>query len=359
MALGPVNTTPKTTAEDICAPHVMGVSLATHTTDKSDYSRFNAIAAGNGVIVGVESSGKYLMYSEDGGKTWKTGTGTTMVAYFDVCFGGGMFVAICNGASTFAYSVNGKTWTEISNPGGASVTGAYRICYGNGRFVVGVNSAKVTIVSEDGKTWTRYTDGMSKSGYVRDMVCGKGKFVMLVGVAGATTIDYAAYSEDGHYWTFVQLPEAVRWDCIAYGNGLFMAVDVNSSAKYMTSLDGITWTVKALPFTDAKTSVNFCNGLFAVTPKELRANNSANQQIWLTIEGDSWVSVNAGAYVSLTSNACTADGIGMVWCAGEKKTMRVEVMDAAVTYFAERLKPGILEEIKKSLTPLLVNATVE
>ncbi len=143
------------------------------------------------------------MYSTDG-KSWVSQTGFPIVCA-DITYGADKFVAVDDGG-TIAYSNDGLSWTKatISNMPGHDLDRC-RICYGQGKFVI--------------LTETHYSG----------MACG--------------------YSMDGLNWSWTILPKSIQDTFnqvtnIAYGNGVFIAVDDSQyygSSQCLYSYDGVSW----------------------------------------------------------------------------------------------------------------------
>lgn len=145
------------------------------------------------------------MYSTDG-KSWVSQTGFPIVCA-DITYGADKFVAVDDGG-TIAYSNDGLSWTKatISNMPGHDLDRC-RICYGQGKFVI--------------LTETHYSG----------MACG--------------------YSMDGLNWSWTILPKSIQDTFnqvtnIAYGNGVFIAVDDSQyygSSQCLYSYDGVNWSL--------------------------------------------------------------------------------------------------------------------
>jgi len=212
----------------------------------------------------------------------------------DVCYGNGKFVAV-GISGTILTSDDGATWTLRNS--GARNEGLNAVAYLNGRFVV-VGTGGTILTSSDGVTWTSHYTGTSD--WLWSVTYGSGQFVA-VGDSGTvvTSADGAVWSKYGvapgldhpffeavtfangqfvgvgsslglggtgpiygGIWTST---DAVIWTArdwwsggatsdvsgIAYGAGKFVAaaVEVNLNTEFLTSADGINWTVTAAPTT--------------------------------------------------------------------------------------------------------------
>ena len=192
----------------------------------------------------VASKARYTFaYSLDG-ITWTEGTLPAKYWWNSVCYGKDKFVAVApnNDTDVFVYSTDGITWTSGTLP----IKGDWvRVCYGKDKFVaiIGVPEtfSNVFAYSLDGITWTQ---GTLPSTQVWMSICyGKDKFV-----AVAYNSDVFAYSSDGITWTQGNMPSTQYWDYACYGKDKFVAIAFNSDV-FAYSLDGITWTQGTLPST--------------------------------------------------------------------------------------------------------------
>lgn len=161
-----------------------------------------------------------------------------------VTYGGGVFVAVQNGAVA-AYSEDlGVTWTSVPMPYGAQWQS---VCYNNGRFIAVAYGAPVTAISDDlGKTWTA-GGNMPSAAQWYAITSGEG---ILVAVATGPS-SAAAYSlDDGASWAASTLPASSYWSGIAFGGGVFIAVQ-NGPTCALSKDGGATWTTSNMPsFTD-------------------------------------------------------------------------------------------------------------
>jgi hypothetical protein len=104
---------------------------------------------------------------------------------------------------------------------------------------------------------------------------GNGTFV-----AVALNSSIATTSTDGITWTQRTLPGSLLWNAVTYGNGLFVAI-AGSYAVAATSADGVTWTQRTLPATAYWSSVAYGNGTFvAVATSSAIAATSTDGLTW-------------------------------------------------------------------------------
>jgi hypothetical protein len=163
-----------------------------------------------------------------------------------------------------------RTWKVALNQIGANnditdwfpvnVNAGFRkIAYGNGVFVGG-DFAQV-YYSYDGINWTYTIGGI----YGDNFVYGNGLFVALsfasVGSPGVDT-SFISTSTDGITFTSRTPSEAMWFQDISYGNGLFVAVARSGTNRIMTSPDGITWTSRTTSVNPTFTGVAYGNGIW-------------------------------------------------------------------------------------------------
>lgn len=126
---------------------------------------------------------------------------------------------------------------------------------------------------------------------------------------------YAIWNKD---WIAGTLPGVAKWQSVAYGNGIFVAIAYESN-KAATSSDGVTWTAQTLPDNTTKwLSIGFGNGVFvAVASGSNQAASSPDGVTWTprTMPLPAiWTAVTYGngiflATTATTSVATSQDGI--------------------------------------------------
>lgn len=196
-----------------------------------------SIAFGNGIFVAGGDSGTVLTSSD--GTNWKQcPTGSTDL-FAKITYGNDLFVAVClrniinisDDKSAIRTSSDGNNWSERPE---SSQKQLYCIAFGKGRFVVPGWTGK-SQTSSNGTGWTEI--GIPET-YAYDIIYADGFFV-IVGTA-------ISISSDNVNWTNVSSGTAAFSEfsgfikCIAFGNGLFVAV--GSSGMVFTSGAGSTRT---------------------------------------------------------------------------------------------------------------------
>jgi hypothetical protein len=256
--------------------------------------------------------------------------------------GNGLYVAVCSRPinptnKDVMTSTNGITWISRTTPSnGNSWTS---VTYGNGLFVavsyVGVNRVMIssngidwTPISVASAQWYSVTYGTDPSGI--------GLFVAVAGSGTDTQpLERIMTSLDGITWTLRTAPTINGWGPVTYGqdpsgNGLFVAV--GSSDKVMTSPDGITWTIRQSAFANGASSITYGIGLFVAVNKLGQSNSvmtspdGINWTARTCPTGYTWVSVTYGngTFVAVSSlrtinNVMTSDD-GITWRLGNSPT---------------------------------------
>ena len=146
---------------------------------------------------------------------------------------------------------------DITDWQAATPTQGFRgMAFGNGLFV---GASSTIAYSSDGITWTS-----AGSFFPLEYVAfGNGLFVA-VGYAtvGVTPTSFIRTSPDGINWTVRTPSEAMWFQAISYGNGLFVAVARFGTNRIMTSPDGITWTSRTTSINPTFTGVAYGNGIW-------------------------------------------------------------------------------------------------
>jgi hypothetical protein len=224
----------------------------TQRHDISTYHSIQGIAYGNNVYVAVGESGRILTSSNAASWTLQIVTNDPM-SFLDVVFAGGQFVAVgaYNGYRSVIYtSADGVNWTDRTIDNGLYLQS---IVYANGLFVA-VGREGLILTSSDGVNWAPWSSGLNiPGGELKGVAYGDGRFVA-AGNAVTTSLD-------GINWTPQGNPSSYQIAAVAYGNGLFVAV--NGGGQVLTSPDGVTWTNRGhVDGVDYFAAVAYGNGRF-------------------------------------------------------------------------------------------------
>jgi hypothetical protein len=179
------------------------------------------------------------------------------LGFSDITYGNGLFVSAY--FNTSSYSNDGINWTQV-----VISDNIYLITFGNGIFV-GVGFAQVfpggiytswISTSTDAINWTSRTP--SEAMYFQDISYGNGLFVAVAHNIGTNRI---MTSPDGITWTSRTTSINPNFIGVAYGNGIWVAVCSSSpGGTTFTSYDGLNWDEQATSFNS--TTILFADGKF-------------------------------------------------------------------------------------------------
>jgi hypothetical protein len=192
---------------------------------------------------------------------WVLGT-ITSDSYEGVAYGNNRFVAVSNGSNNLRYSSDGINWTTTT----IGSFGLRGITFASGKFVaVGAEFSGLDLitnvqVSTDGINWTRYTP-FTNAIAPSAITYGNGLFVV-VGNSGSNRV---MTSLDGISWTIRTASDNNNWASVAYGNGKFVAIATSGTNRVMYSADGINWT--GLPLNLISNAISFGEGRFTTGRK--------------------------------------------------------------------------------------------
>jgi hypothetical protein len=241
--------------------------------------------------------------------TNNTGTsGTFDIGLYDSSFiqGGNVFVATDNSYTTSIYSsTDGLTWTTRTLPDEAGNTKLNSSAYGNGVFVATTARPNSTyaVYSTDAITWKSTTTPALDYGNL--VVWTNDRFIVTPGYTN-TFIS----STNGVTWTLGSLPITQYFTTPAYGNGTYVILgDTASGGPLLYSTDAITWTAKTMPDTFYD-DVIFGNGIFVATNSNtLRGARSIDGITWSGFTfpiGPNYLAYGNGTYVGVDSGSTSA-----------------------------------------------------
>lgn len=209
------------------------------------------------------------------------------------------FLALGNGK--VATSSNLASWTNANLPQNFA---AAEVSYGNGTYVVVGKDVPFPVAkSTDGSTWTSASGDTSFNYNFSSIAYGGGLFVgMLQSQSNASYLVNYFTSSDGASWTMRSMPynsaNLIRVSAvtdIAYGNGVFVATVTSKNldngsnvlTQYLTSTDGLTWTIRTLPSSGWYASVAFGAGVFVLLP-QATASAATTNVAYTSADGISW-----------------------------------------------------------------------
>lgn len=146
-------------------------------------------------------------------------------------------------------SNDGSTWTQVKSANSYRDSGGYgQIAYGNGVYVFTCFGSGTLYSSTDLENWTSHTF-TDNSPSIKYITFGNGRFLLHMTYGSSTTYYKAYYSTNGTSWTSTSSISIVG---LTFWNGYFYRVSYQNSSQpyYMRfdkSLDGISWTLGALP----------------------------------------------------------------------------------------------------------------
>lgn len=220
---------------------ISGVNLITNvevSTDGVNWTRYtpftnvispSEITYGNGLFVVVGDGGSNRVMTSLDGISWTIRSASNNGnAWQSVAFGNNTFVAISsNGTNRTMYSSDGINWTGLNLNMGQN-----KIIFGGGKFTTGEN------YSTNGISWTNSNITFSPFG----MVYGNNIFVSV----GQSGTDRIAISTDAITWELVTAPALNLWNCIAYGDSKFIALDSNNAVNSMVSFSNEGQTLEVV-----------------------------------------------------------------------------------------------------------------
>lgn len=207
-----------------------------HTSDMAGHLLVD-VAYGNEMYVVISSNTTTVFTSTDG-FNWITRIGAVAVPLKCIAFGNGVFVALATN-DVAVVSSDGVIWQTYSTPSGfdwMDITFAHR------QFVAVAgtgNAAARAMTSSDGITWSSRVTPGDGDPYWNSISAGEiGGYVVYVAVASSTgvpgSLARSMYSYDGITWSILNVPSAIAWYSLAYGNDRFVAVGGNGSQGAMT-----------------------------------------------------------------------------------------------------------------------------
>ena len=304
---------------------------------------FSGVNKGAATIVGsAYSDGIYT--SKNNGVSW-TKIASPSIDPMRVAWGNGLFVVLSSVPSDtdVIISTDGINWTTEAAYASTSGYQWSSITYGNGLFVAksigsGGNVSTRGMTSPDGVTWTLRT---LPSAAWRQVRSDGTTFVSTHCVSATANNVYT--SSDGTSWTVRGLPATGNWDTVGYGDGtwvvaetgntaysldggtswigtaspsdaynpvvieyspelgLFLMTTQTGSGYYDTSPDGINWTQRTMPLSEAFEQVTWTGTAFVTVSKTSGRSFYSNDGINWT-EGGTLPTYTSGYLTELTCN---------------------------------------------------------
>ena len=246
--------------------------------------RFLALALGSGEAAWSADGVVWTKTLLPGERNWQC-----------AAYGNGAFVALAKNNAKVAWSINGGvSWREADLPLGRPWTS---VVYGRDKFVAFAENTSRASWSANGINWTDITLPRSAEwhalawgalgGAVGGDGGGKEWFVAL-----ARSYGRAAWSVDGLTWTDATMPSAADWYSLAYGDGVFLALDYESNKTAKSTDGGKTWSFAGdlpsgmkhcgIAFGRVSTDGLIAKGMFVAVP-----DVDGNKAAW-SRNGDTW-----------------------------------------------------------------------
>jgi hypothetical protein len=287
---------------------------------------FVAIAYGNGVWMASTATQQYRMrISYDNGTSWTSLTFGSIgdVVCLDVAYANGVWMTAGTRAPLRSNN-NGATWTDIT---GGSNFDSGSVKYGNGVWIIG-REQSVIRSTNDGLTWSGVSlpePGGTGFGARYDGLAYGNNIWMAVNYNSRM----ARSNNDGLTWSYVGLGFGT---VIAYGNGVWLN-GVANTIKRSTN-DGLTWSNIDAGFGAAGiTDVYYANNIWFATGTDGTMKRSTNN-------GASWSNVTSGfgnTSISAVAYSSANNGTWIACGSGAKMTRSLDNNDllTITTSFAD------------------------
>jgi len=171
-------------------------------------------------------------------------------------FGNGKFVMLQTNTRNIYSSLDGVSFSIISQLPSIISTSNTRINFGNGLFIAFSSNDRDFATSPDGITWTTYSYPVEYSTGYSFGDYGNGIYLFQNG----TNI---LYTSDFVDWNSSTIVSTDSFSPATYGNGLWVSADsTNNTNACATSPDGITWTVRTMAYTAQLTKPVYANNIW-------------------------------------------------------------------------------------------------
>lgn len=237
------------------------------------YGKNTFVVAGTGKNA-AQANQNTLRYSTDQGQTWQA---VKSGAFYGMRFVNDRFVAVGH-SGTIMYSLDGRNWTDVSDPLGGSL---YGVAYGNCVYVItGGNNAGVVYRSYDGAHWTKVTIAPYPPSFgpwgLYEVAFGNGVFVAGgSGWDGSKWTSVILTSTDGLTWTPQTFGNDFSITSLTFGNGVFLAL----AGTVYSSSDGKTWSPAS---STSANKVRFSGNQFLLPSYSGQLASSTDARNWVT-----------------------------------------------------------------------------
>ncbi len=233
--------------------------------------QWGAMAASPTTAVAIATAFSSSQYATTNNSDDWTARSITNSTYYDIAYGGGIFLIISSYNSCRFSIDDGVSFSTVSGmpASGSSYAAA---CWGAGKFCVIPTGGTVCCTSSDCITWA--TGAMPNSRNWKTIAHNGSVFCA---VASGTNI--CATSVDGLSWVEHTMASSASWHRVVWNGALFCAVG-NTSCN--TSPDGITWTARSFPNGYDYREVAVYGGYFVATAYATPAAFSRDCITWQT-----------------------------------------------------------------------------
>jgi len=216
----------------ICATSPDGITWTEHSLPISTSWKGNCYGEAAGLFVIADVFTNSFVYTSPDGITWTARSLGVPRRIRSINWNGSVFLATTN-AEDFVTSPDGITWTPRAHPR----TGSFEHAAWNGSIWVATCEALGVVVwSPNNTAWTE--QAMPGTGF--DLIAANGATFC----AFRQSDRHVAISTNGTSWTEYATGVATDFNSITSGGGVFLASGLDNA--FWTSVDGITWTERAL-----------------------------------------------------------------------------------------------------------------
>ena len=163
----------------------------------------------------------------------------------------------------------------------------HSITYGNGLYTAFGQTGSRFMYSPDGVTWTLGTPVSPNDAHYYGSCYGNGRFVAVSSNSTARVV----YSDDGMTWhksDVVSSPNDTQWMNVVYGNNKYVAVAKIGTYKTLYSDDAISWTAgKVSDMATQFFGLAYGGGRFVAVGKD------GTKNIMYSDDGESWTQITA------------------------------------------------------------------
>lgn len=287
---GNISVTSNVTAGNLVGNLTANIITVNTTANLGSVNNVKISGGSNGQVLTTDGNSNLSYTTINTGTSW---TNTANIAVGDIFVGSlGSSNIVAPGNTTVVNPAVPLTNWAISNTGypaaqGVNYSGGYIWMHG-GNGTVYANTAYYTV---RGDLWNSTTTPFPA--YLPEK--GANNYVILR--VGST--NNSAYSNTLTSWTNVALPSTRSWNSLAYGNGVFIAVnsDLNSNTVAVSTNDGVAWTSKTVNATRTGTITYGGNAFLYVFGIGVLANNAR----YTNDNGNTWSNITLGNINSIST----------------------------------------------------------